>query len=250
MRPRFFVDSVEREVALSAADAHHARRVLRARPGDLCELVVESTGALLRGAFVQVGDAVVVRVDEVCPAPTVPRPGVALLQALPDPRKVDEIVEKGTEVGVDLFLIAPVSASPPVPVDRLIERATRWRRIAREAAKQSRRLTIPVVDVAATLSAAGEYLKEGDWKSLVLDPAVGRPLKAVLGQVSRRGSPARVALWVGPESGWSDEERAWFEQEGLPVATLGQEVLRTETAGPVAAAVCRFALGDWEYTHA
>lgn len=238
------------EVSLSAGDAHHARRVLRARPGDECELVLEPMAVLVRAVFVAVGDDVVVRIEEVCSAHTEPRAEVALVQALPDPRKVDEIVEKGTEVGTDLFLIVPASASPSVPIDRLIERATRWRRIAKEAAKQSRRLSIPVVEVAPSLVAARAHLDAGGWAGLVLDPLTGHPFRKAVEAVAQMSQPARVALWVGPESGWSEAELTWFGLEELPVVALGREVLRTETAGPVGAAVCRFALGDWEYTQA
>lgn len=267
MRPRFFVELgapglpvvaadllaasaqlVGVEVSLSAADAHHARRVLRARPGDECELVLEPVAVLLRAVFVAVGEDVVVRIEEICPSPRKGRAEVALVQALPDPRKVDEIVEKGTEVGADLFLIVPASGSPSVPIDRLIERATRWRRIAREAAKQSRRLSIPVVEVTPSFAEARARLDAGGWAVLVLDPMTGHPLKAAVEDAAQMSHPARVALWVGPESGWSEAERTWFELEKLPVVSLGREVLRTETAGPVGAAVCRFALGDWEYT--
>jgi len=233
---------------LSAGDAHHARRVLRAHPGDECELVLEPLAVLLRAVFVEAGDDVVVRIEEVCPAPAEGRAEVALVQALPDPRKVDEIVEKGTEVGVDLFLIVPASGSPSVPIGRLVERTTRWRRIAREAAKQSRRLSIPVVEVAPSFADACAYLDAGGWAGLVLDPMNRCSFRTVVVEVARMSQPARVALWVGPESGWSEAERTWFENEGLPLVSLGREVLRTETAGPVGAAVCRFALGDWEYT--
>jgi len=269
MRPRFFVDARVLglpevaadldaaattalpgvDVSLSGGDAHHARRVLRARPGDECELVLIPLGVLLRGVFVGVGDDVVVRIEDVIPSvPRMHRAEVALVQALPDPRKVDEIVEKGTEVGVDLFLIVPASASPPVPIERLFERVTRWRRIAREAAKQSRRLSIPAVDVAPSPADAKAYVDEAGWAGLVLSPVSGRRFKGALEAVALTARPARVALWVGAESGWSEGELAWFESEKLPVVSLGREVLRAETAGPVAAAVCRFALGDWEYT--
>jgi 16S rRNA (uracil1498-N3)-methyltransferase len=271
MRPRFFVDVTVAglpvaaadlpaasaallgvEVSLSAGDAHHARRVLRARPGDECELVLEPVPVLLRAVFVAVGDDVMVRIEEVCPASEEGRVQVALVQALPDPRKVDEIVEKGTEVGADLFLIVSASASPSVPIDRLVERATRWRRIAREAAKQSRRLSIPMVEVAPSFAAARAYLDAGGWTGLVLDPttgySTGHAFRTAVEAVAQISKPARVALWVGPESGWSEAELTWFEGGKLPVVSLGREVLRTETAGPIGAAVCRFALGDWEYT--
>ncbi len=282
VRPRFFIDAglaglghpsdlagaVGREITLNSGDAHHARRVLRSRAGEGAELVLEPGGRVLEGVFVEVGDAVVVRVEAVAPAPPPARADILLVQGLPEPRKVDEIVEKGTEVGVDSFLVVPAAGSPAVPVARLGERATRWTRVAREAARQSRQLKAPRVEVASSLGAARERAAAEGRLSIVLDPWGMVSLAEALDSVSPAGPrgtsaptsggaaarpdtpedgapPLLLALWVGPEGGWSDDERAAFAQAGMASATLGRRVLRTETAGPVAAAVCRFALRDW-----
>jgi 16S rRNA (uracil1498-N3)-methyltransferase len=83
-------------------------------------------------------------------------------------------------------------------------------------------------------------------RSLVLDPSALSGLDGVLREpVAARGQAEAIALWIGPEGGWTVEEVSQFETSGLATARLGRSVLRTETAGPVAVAVTRLLLGDW-----
>jgi 16S rRNA (uracil1498-N3)-methyltransferase len=79
--------------------------------------------------------------------------------------------------------------------------------------------------------------------SLVLEPTASGGLQEIL--AGREVQPARVALWVGPEGGWTAAELERFSSTGIETARLGRSVLRTETAGPVAVAVARVALMDW-----
>ena len=82
--------------------------------------------------------------------------------------------------------------------------------------------------------------------SLLLEPSAPVPLRhLVQSRASTEAQPASVALWVGPESGWSADELERFAAAGIESARLGQSVLRAETAGPVAVAVTRLVLGDW-----
>ena len=93
--------------------------------------------------------------------------------------------------------------------------------------------------------------------SLVLDPAAPEGLAETLARrrsevsrdpesvTSQPGGGERVALWVGPEGGWSAAEREQFTAAGIVGVRLGRGVLRTETAGPVGVAVARLVLGDW-----
>lgn len=246
-------DLVGLEVRLGSADAHHARSVLRSRPGEDCE-VAEPGGRVFVGVFLEVGREVVVRLLQELPSPPPERSVVTLVQALPALRKVDEIVEKGTEVGVARFVLVAASGSPRVAPARLAERVERWSRIAREAAKQSRQVAVPTVEAAASLEAAASTVGvPGSW-SIMLDPAadvhLGDLLAERLGALpgaraeEAPSEPVDLSLWVGPEGGWSDDERRLLVVSGVRHATLGWRVLRTETAGPVAAALARFALGD------
>jgi 16S rRNA (uracil1498-N3)-methyltransferase len=120
---------------------------------------------------------------------------------------------------------------------------SRWERITREAAKQSKQLAVPAVIVAASLDAALDLVARAECVSLVCEPAGGLTAAQALPGAVTGGS---VALWVGSEGGWSEAERARFEAlEGVRLVTLGRRILRTETAGPVAAALVHFIAGDW-----
>jgi 16S rRNA (uracil1498-N3)-methyltransferase len=165
---------------------------------------------------------------EVAPAD----PSVTVIQAIPKGDRGELAVEEMTEVGVDT--IVPWSAARCVALwgsraDRGLER---WRAKARESAKQSLRPWIPAVpDPVTTASAAA--LIAGSSVAVVLAPlASAAPLASVVPP-----SSGSIAVVIGPEGGITDDELAAFEAAGAVACRLGPSVLRTSTAGAVAAAV-------------
>jgi 16S rRNA (uracil1498-N3)-methyltransferase len=180
---------------------------------------------------------VAVRARTVVPAPD---PAVVVVQAIPKGDRGQLAVELMTEVGVDVIV--------PWAAERCIARwqgergdraLARWRATAREAAKQARRSRIPEVtspatlgDVAARAAAAGG--------AVVLDPQAPGGLSGVPLPAS-----GEVLLIVGPEGGISPAEAAALAQAGAAGAHLGPTVLRTSTAGAVAAAVLLSRAGRW-----
>lgn len=160
-----------------------------------------------------------------------PDPSVTVIQAIPKGDRGELAVEEMTEVGVDT--IVPWAAARCVAVwgsraDRGVER---WRAKARESAKQSLRPWIPsVTEPVSTASAAA--LIAACTAAVVLAPAATLALAEVVPPAS--GS---LAVIIGPEGGITDEETALFEQAGARACRLGPSVLRTSTAGAVAAAV-------------
>lgn len=212
-----FVADLEAPVA-DDADRHHLERVLRLRPG---EVVTVSDG---RGAVRRCVVGAGLTLDPAGPVETTsqPKPPVTVAFALPKGDRPEWVVQKLTEVGVDR-IVPMVTARTVVRWD--VERATRnigrLRRVAREAAMQCRRPWLPdVTDLASFADVAGLG------SSAALADGSGRP-----------PSLDRPVVLVGPEGGWSDEERS----RDLPVVALGSHVLRTETAA-VAAAVLHCAL--------
>ena len=188
MCPRFFVESAAGagedpaagdELSLPPRDAHHARHVLRLRPGDPCEIVLGPAGVLFSAQVISVdGVRVEARLGEVM---SVAGGGlwVTLIQALPDLRSVDVIVAKGTEVGVDEFVLVPAAGSPRVRRDRIEERVERWGKVALEAAKQSKQLAVPRVLVSGLEQARARTTGAG-WASVVLEPSAADGLEDVL----------------------------------------------------------------------
>ncbi|HZL06574.1 MAG TPA: RsmE family RNA methyltransferase, partial [Coriobacteriia bacterium] len=167
-------------VELAPSDARHARTVLRVRPGEPCDVVFSGTRVLAEAVFEEVGDRVTVRVTDRATSGPASRVELLLVQGLPQPRKVDEVVEKGTEVGVDAFLITLAAGSPRVPLGRLDARAARWRSVAAEAAKQSKQLAIPEIRTAVSVEAALDSARSEGWQSVVLTPSATQHLGSVL----------------------------------------------------------------------
>ena len=267
---------VGEEFTLNADDSRYSRTVLRARTGDPCELVLSlskgSLPALCECSFAEVSERVTVRIDR-RRAVAGPAIHLTLIQGLPQPKLLDEVVEKGTEVGIDRFLILPTEGSPAVPRDKLERRVERLQRVATAAARQSKQLAVPAIAVASWEGVRALLAAEQPRYSLVLEPgaqtslgerleeqqtmgraeqapaaepaavaAAGEP--AAAGRTATSAEPERVFLAVGPEGGWSEAELERLGDLGDRVS-LGRRIMRTETAGSVAAAVVRFALRDW-----
>jgi 16S rRNA (uracil1498-N3)-methyltransferase len=178
---------------------------------------------------------------------------VGLVQAIARPSALDWSIEKSTEAGASFVLLLQTGGSPHWSGKDSGARLARWSRIAREAAKQSKQPAVPLIDFVPTPPAALERLGSWNLVSLLLDPEAETTvydfLAALKTGASALGPPSSgrggVALWVGPESGWTGEERDCLLEAGLTAVRLGRGVLRTETVGPVATAVARLALGDW-----
>lgn len=255
-RPRFFIareaagtpdDALElcgAELPLDAEDSYHAAKVLRLRQGDECEVVV---GAAVYAATVCVPEHPVrvrlVRGLAGADAGAAYRVRVGVVQALGRPAAMEYVLEKATEVGASFFIFVPSAGSPKRSDAVIGDRLTRWRRIVREAAKQSKQSVLPELEVVASLDEAVHMAAAGGDLSLVLEPGASSALSQTLAAGS--ASHSRVALWIGPEGGWTSAETERFAAAGIAAVRLGRSVLRTETAGPVAVAVARLALGDW-----
>jgi 16S rRNA (uracil1498-N3)-methyltransferase len=226
-------------VVLSGAEGRHAATVRRLRPGERADL---TDGAGLVAECVVAGPAdgglaltVLARRDV-----PFPDPAITVVQAIPKGDRGELAVEEMTEVGVDR--IVPWAAARCVPVwqgARGERSLARWRLTAREAAKQSRRPWIPeVTDVASTARVA-QLIGEAAC-AIVLEPAAA----ASLGRLSLPESGDLLVV-VGPEGGITGQEGEAFGTAGAIACRLGPTVLRTSTAGAVAAAILLTESGRW-----
>jgi len=230
------IDLGAERVLLTGPEGRHAAVVRRLRAGEQVDLV-DGRGTRARCAVLDVGRAevtlrVLERTREQAPALR-----LVLVQALAKGERGELAVELATEVGVDE--VVPWRAERCVTRwegDRGTRALERWRATVREAAKQSRRAWLPEVaapvgtaQVAARLSgaAAGLVLHEQADRSLA-----GVPLPET----------GEVVLVVGPEGGIGERELAAL---GGTCVRLGPTVLRTSTAGAVAAAVVSARAGRW-----
>jgi 16S rRNA (uracil1498-N3)-methyltransferase len=226
-------DQIERgnRIVLHGPEGRHAAKVRRLAPGEALDVV---DGAGLRAHCVVdtvTPDGLVALVQSRVVEPE-PEPRIVVVQALAKGDRGERAVEMLTEVGVDE--VVPWSASRSVTqwrTDRGDRSLERWRSTARESAKQSRRARFPVMAALATTREVAARLGESTC-ALVLDENATVPLGA-----HPLPATGEVVLVVGPEGGLAPDEVTQFEAAGATVVALGPSVLRTSTAGVVAAAV-------------
>ena len=242
MRRRFYVDHFESNSAVLRGDtADHLGRVLRAEHGQLYELSDGEHVWLAKVARVALAKRGESRIEfslvEPLPA-TAPRLQIDLLISIVKFDRFEWCLEKATELGVsNLVPLAAARTDKPL-VAAAERRRERWKRILVESAQQARRLRPPAL--------AKILLPEEAFK------AAGAGLKIVLSE--RRDAPSireslncqpiasAAFLAIGPEGGWTDEEIAAARSAKFVEASLGENILRTETAVVAAIAILNFAL--------
>jgi 16S rRNA (uracil1498-N3)-methyltransferase len=231
-------------VGLSDEDRHHLRTVLRLRAGAEVELA-DGRGTRAEGVV----DADGVRITSV-PVHHVPaRPRLALAQALPKGRRFDEVLRQATELGVDL--VVPVAASRSIAElrdDVRLRRAReRWTAVARAACEQARRSRVPELHDPVTPASLPGVLAAWDPDVVVhVAHPGGSSLRATSWSGTPAPRPAALAVAIGPEGGWTEEEIAGLVAAGARVVGLGSSVLRTEHAGAAALAALSALSGRWD----
>lgn len=226
-------------VEVTGDEAHHAVAVRRVEVGEHLALT-DGAGTTVLGPVAETGKRrFTLRVDEVTTTEQ-PQPSFTVVQALPKGDRGELAVEMLTELGVQR--IVPWAAQRSVAVWRG-ERATKshakWSATAREAAKQARRPWFPVVAPLATTKDVLE-LVAGAHSAAVLHEEAELRLAEVALPVD-----GEVLLVVGPEGGVSPEEIDAFAAAGAPAVRLGDEVLRTSTAGVAAVAALLARTSRW-----
>jgi 16S rRNA (uracil1498-N3)-methyltransferase len=227
-------------VTFDAGESRHLTRVLRLRPGDTVVATdgagrdytvrLESLGQPATGTVL--GEAAVAVASPLA---------ITLIQGVPKGDKMEAIVRAATELGV--VRVQPALCERTIvrlETSRWRDRARRWQRVAREAAKQSGRAVIPEVEPPRPL---GEWLASGAPADLALClwEGEGARLGGVLAAVT---APRSALVVVGPEGGLARAEVERAREHGFVVTSLGPRILRTETAGPAIVAVLQSRFGD------
>lgn len=229
-RRRFFVDRVHRgQAEIRGENAHHLTRVLRVEEGQTYE-ITDSRRAWLAKVEAARRDLVRFEIIEELPEAAEPPP-VILWLALIKFERFEWAVEKATELGATRIVPVEAARSEHGLFEGARKRVDRWRRIAREASEQSRRLRAPEVGDPGRLS---EALRDPSPHRFWLDEQPGSP---ALARVLPPDQAEPVSLAIGPEGGWTESERAAFAEAGWTGASLGPSILRAETAVCAALAV-------------
>ncbi len=242
-RRRWIADTwTETTATLTGEQAEHLARVLRAEPGQVYDVV--AGGFLHRAEITRVrqssgGDSAEVVFalhEELESDATLP---LHLLLAIFKFDHMEWAIEKATELGVSKITPIVARRSEKHLAQAAAKRVERWRRIALEASKQSRRTTVPEIaepaPLAAALKAEGAALRV-----LLSETEQSNTLAAAITPEKQDGD---IALAIGPEGGWTADEMALFSTHGWQHVTLGPRILRAETAAISAIAIVGSIIG-------
>ncbi len=272
---RFFVKTEPSDlqnglIVITGEDVKHIASVLRARPGDALELC-DGEGTDYDAVIEQMTkESVITRIKGSKANNTEAPIDITLFQGIPKSDKMDFIIQKCVELGVNRFV--PVTAARSVVKFKdardAAAKTTRWERIAHEAAKQCGRGRLPVVEEPMGLQQALKLADECGLKLLPYEEEIEGGLRNVLASYIRAISGdtemrttenlacetqtianqtsdlRKIAIFIGPEGGFERSETEKAVQSGFKSVKLGPRILRTETAGIAVASIVMYELGD------
>jgi 16S rRNA (uracil1498-N3)-methyltransferase len=246
VRRRFFVDHFANGTArLTGEAAHHLGRVLRAEPGQLYELSDGHTVHLAKVERVR-PEEVTFSLTSSVDAPDSPW-RVTLLLAIVKFDRFEWALEKAVELGAEFIVPLAAARSEPNLIAAAAKRAERWRRIIRESAQQARCRRLPellplVRSIDAFRPSPSGEIRAAEIRVLLSERDTAPSLRHAFEAAGKQGrsqpspaegmpaGPVKLSLAVGPEGGWTDSEFVAASAAGFVEASLGGNILRTETA--------------------
>jgi 16S rRNA (uracil1498-N3)-methyltransferase len=237
---RFFVsesDFIGDNIVLGKRQAHQIRNVLRMNKGDRI-IVLDNTGYEYEVVLAEIKkDRVLGRIEQKRPAAGEPQVRLTLYQSLLSRDKFELVLQKCTEVGVSRFVPVITQRSLVRDADTVTpNKLARWQRIITEAAEQSHRGRIPELAEPLNFADSLSGLAEFDLAFIASPDEHNTTLRKALHR-SNKNKPQTIALFVGPEGGFTDQEIKLVCDAGATPVSLGPRILRTETAAVVTAAL-------------
>lgn len=235
---RFFLAAEKyvpgQRVELPADLLRHLSTVLRIQVGAQVELF-NGTGMVATAIIFPAAVAEIKSVVVSSPPPCF----INLIQGLPKGDKLDLVLQKGTELGINRFLVTQMERTVGrFKADRQQKRLGRWQKIIQEAARQSEQAYLPQLQIRSSLTSALTAV-DAELKLLLWEDA-GQPFTSQLAAEP----PQSIAVIVGPEGGISSAEAEAAHLAGYIPVRLGPRILRTETAGLAITAILQYVYGD------
>ena len=241
--PRFFVESIENDfIEITGDDARHIALSLRMKKGEnlvLCDGKGKEAEAVIREAF---PESVVLDITERRDSVAEPATEVILYQALPKFDKLEYIIQKSVELGVSKIVPVLTSRCISRPDEKTMKKKLeRLRKIADEAAKQSGRGKLPEVGELLSFKNAVLEMEKAETPIFFFEHAE-YPLREIM----EKRTGGKIAMMVGSEGGFSDDEAKFASEHGVLIASLGPRILRCETAPVAALSAIMYAAGEME----
>ena len=245
---KFFIKTnqiVEKLITIDNDDVNHIKNVLRLEIGQQIEISNSDTGERFICEILEYGNnSVICEIIEKTEDNSETKIYLHIFQGLPKSDKMETIIQKGTEIGGKEFT--------PVALNRCIvklngkdeaKKIERWRKISEGAAKQSKRSIIPKVNSVIKLDEIIRQIKEYDIMLVAYEEEKENTIKQELQKLNKKEN-LKIGIVIGPEGGIEKDEIDCLKQAGAKIVTLGNRILRTETAPIVMASVIMYELDE------
>ena len=231
----------EDKIVITGSDVNHIKNVLRMRTGEQLR-ISDNEGRDFYCEIDHMEERQIILHITSQAEDTEPSIKIVLFQGLPKGDKMELVIQKAVELGVSEII--PVSMKNcVVKLDEKKAKAkqARWQAIAESAAKQSKRSIIPRIGHVMKFPEAAEYARKLDVRLLPYENQRGMAhTREVMGGISKGST---VGIFIGPEGGYDYQEIALVQNE-MEMISLGNRILRTETAGLCALSMLIYALED------
>lgn len=244
---RFYVPTLPLDcptMKITGEEFHHLVHVVCFSKGEEIEFI--ASNGFAKGTIQEIHrEEAVVLLHEISPREEIEY-CIHLIQGMPKIRKMEEIVEKGTEIGIHYFHPVFMERSySSLSALQLQEKRNRWERIACSAIKQSKASYVPIISEVTPFASFFDHYSASpfDIKIVAYEAERTKNLFSILSK-GFSGETKEKHLWlcVGPEGGITDEEIQVLNDHGFCEVTLGKTILRTETAGYFMAGLVRYIL--------
>lgn len=241
---RFYVppkNIQDNKVVMPEEHINHIKNVLRMKVGNSC-IIFDGSGAeytvkLTKMQTTSIEGKITGKIN----LPDKDKVRVVLVQGIAKGEKMDLIIQKCSEIGVDVFIPCRCERTI-VKLDQAgaAKKQERWQKIAQAAAEQSHGMTVPIVEPVTDLASALKQIIPGLLALIPWEGEKSTNIKKIL-----RGNCAHnIIIFIGPEGGFSEQEIAIAKEAGVIPVSLGPRILRAETAGLLAAALIKY---EWEW---
>ena len=232
----------QKEIRIEGSDVNHIRNVLRMNPGDQITVSSGEDAREYRCEIAQLEeDCVTARIMWVEESGVELPSRICLFQGLPKGDKMELIIQKAVELGVS-EIVPMATKRAIVKLDQKKEEAKRkrWNAISESAAKQSKRQIVPEVKPVMSFAEAVKYAGTYDVKLIPYELAEG--MEKTRSIISSLTPGQSIAVFIGPEGGFDEQEVELARAAGAESVTLGRRILRTETAGMTVLSILMYQL--------
>ena len=230
---RYFSNLINNnEYLLSNDDSYHIKKVMRMNLGDKIEIVDNEKVFICELISLDPVKAKIIKEEEMNNEND---KKIILVQSMINETKMDYVLQKGTELGINEFYVFKAKNSVVKENDKSSKKIIRWQKIVKEASEQSKRNIIPKVNDIVDISRLCKI--EANVKLLLTVNELTKNIKKVLKEIKKYDT---LIIVVGPEGGFTKEEEETLIKNGYISTSLGKRVLRSETAGMVAISMINY----------